>query len=147
MPAVGGPVKKLLTDVDSPVSFSPDGRKLVYEHCVENRDDIELRMADADGNDDHAFAVIHNGSSALFQPGPSWSPDGRAIAVPAYLVGPNGRWVLDIVSISDGELLTRDSFIGRPVWLHGASLLVPLYDSAEPASSGPCQFQKANRIA
>jgi len=134
MPAVGGPVKKLLTDVDSPVSFSPDGRKVVYEHCVENRDDIELRMADADGNDDHAFAVIHNGSSMLFQPGPSWSPDGRTIAVPAYLVGPNSRWVLDTVSLSDGkvrELLTRDSFIGRPVWLQGGSLLVPLYNSAE----------------
>jgi hypothetical protein len=34
MPALGGLVRKLITDVDSPVSFSPDGGKFVYEHCT-----------------------------------------------------------------------------------------------------------------
>ena len=132
MPTLGGPVRKLLTDVDSPVSFAPDGRRFVYEHCVEGRDDIELRIANADGGDDHLVAMLHNATSLLFQPGPSWSPDGHTIAVPARLVGPRSEWVLEVVVMPAGnvrELFSRPDAIGRPVWLQGDSLLVPLYDA------------------
>jgi len=42
IPALGGAVRKLITDVDSPVSFSPDGRQFVYEHCAQPTNDIEI---------------------------------------------------------------------------------------------------------
>ena len=132
VPTLGGPVKKLLTDVDSPVSFSPDGSQFVYEHCVENHDDIELKIANADSSGDHLLAVLHHATSLLFQPGPSWSPDGRTIAVPALLVGPQSGWVLDAVSVADGsvrELFSRPNSIGRPVWWRGDTLLVPFHET------------------
>jgi len=132
MPVLGGAVRKLITDVDSPVSFSPDGEKFVYEHCTLTGNDIELKITNADGSGDHLLAMLRNGSSFLFQPGPSWSPDGQTIAVPVLHGGKLKSWVLDMVSTTDGsvrELYSSPSDIGRPAWLSdGESLLVPHFD-------------------
>jgi DNA-binding winged helix-turn-helix (wHTH) protein/Tol biopolymer transport system component len=130
MPILGGTVRKLITDVDSPVSFSPDGKHFVYEHCVSPGNDIELKIANADGTAERVLAVLREGSNFLFQPGPTWSPDGEQIAVPVRLVGQKFRWVLDLVSTRDGkvrELFSSPGDIGRPAW-HSGSVLVPLVD-------------------
>jgi Tol biopolymer transport system component/DNA-binding winged helix-turn-helix (wHTH) protein len=129
MPTLGGPARKLITDVDSPVTFSPDGSRFVYERCIPPRNDIELRIANADGSGDHLLALIHDGSGFLFQPGPNWSPDGRTIAVPVHITNQHQRWVLEIVSVADGsirELYSSPQAIGRPVWLpRGDTLIFP----------------------
>jgi DNA-binding winged helix-turn-helix (wHTH) protein/Tol biopolymer transport system component len=131
-PTQGGTVRKLITDVDSPVSFSPDGTRFVYEHCLQPRDDVELRIANADGSNDRVLTVIHHGSGMFFQPGPNWSPDGRTIAVPVMESG-NQRWVLDVISVVDGsskELYSGARELGRPVWLAGGTaLLFPFRES------------------
>ncbi len=132
MQTLGGPAKKLITDVDSPVSFSPDGRQFVYEHCIQPRNDIELKIANADGSEERLLTTIHDGSGFLFQPGPNWSLDGRTIAVPVLIANQRLRWVLDIVSVADGsirELYSSREDIGRPVWLSGgAALMFPRLD-------------------
>jgi DNA-binding winged helix-turn-helix (wHTH) protein len=51
----GGQIRELITDVDSPVSFSPDGNRFVYEHCAQPRDDIDVRIANADASNGHHF--------------------------------------------------------------------------------------------
>ena len=132
MPTMGGSVHKLITDVDSPVTFSPDGHRFAYEHCIQPRNDIELKIANADGSGDHLLATIHDGSGFLFQPGPNWSRDGRTIAVPVHIMNQHQRWVLDMVSVTDGSI--RESYsssqaIGRPVWLsEGKALIFPHAD-------------------
>ena len=127
MPTHGGPVRKLITDVDSPVSFSPDGTEFVYEHSVQPRDDINLKIANADGSNDRILTVIHGGSGMLYQPGPNWSPDGRTIAVPVLLVSQPLRWVLDLITVANGtirELYSSPQDLGRPVWLPGGTALM-----------------------
>lgn len=134
VPAIGGSVKKLFTDVDSPVSFSPDGNHFVFEHCVEGRDDIEVRIAPTEGGEDRVLVTLHNASSSLFQPGPAWSPDGRAIAIPIMVLGSQQHWGLEVVSASDGsehQLLSRGPAIGRPVWWRNDLLFVPFYEPEE----------------
>jgi DNA-binding winged helix-turn-helix (wHTH) protein/Tol biopolymer transport system component len=132
MPTMGGSAHKLITDVDSPVTFSPDGHRFAYEHCIQPRNDIELKIANADGSGDHLLATIHDGSGFLFQPGPNWSRDGRTIAVPVHIMNQHQRWVLDMVSVADGSI--RESYsssqaIGRPVWLsEGKALIFPHAD-------------------
>ena len=132
IPALGGTVRKLITDVDSPVSFSPDGRQFVYEHCAQPTNDIEIKIAYADGSGDHVLAVVHNGSGFMFQPGPNWSPDGKTIAVPVLLLEKPQRWVLYSVSTTTGglrELYSSSDAIGRPVWISGGrDLLMPHSD-------------------
>jgi DNA-binding winged helix-turn-helix (wHTH) protein/Tol biopolymer transport system component len=135
LPTHGGAIRKLITDVDSPVSFSPEGKQFVYERCVQPRNYIEIKVANADGSNDHVLNVIQQGSGMLYQPGPNWSPDGENIAVPVVLAGDRLRWVLDIVSLTNGSIREMYSsseaqFLGRPVWIAGGkSLLFPHIDN------------------
>lgn len=132
MPILGGDARKLIDDVDSPVSFSPDGRQFVYEHCVPPRNDLELKLAETDGSGERLLTTIHNASCFLFLPGLNWSLDGRTVAVSASLLGKPSRWVLDVVSVSSSsvrELFSSADDIGRPIWLaNGDTLLVSHYD-------------------
>lgn len=134
MPTLGGIVRQLITDVDSPVSFSPDGKQFVYEHCAQPQNDIELKIANADGSKDHILAVIHDGNGFMFQPGPSWSPDGQTIVLPVRLLGKQRLWALEAVSTSTGkvkELYSSDEAVGRPAWTSdGHSLLLSHRDPA-----------------
>src|SRR5262249_5020265 len=129
MPALGGPARLLIRDVDCAVSFSPDGRQFVFTRGTPTRNVIELLVANADGGGEHVVATFPNGSPA-YNPGATWSHDGRTIAVPVAFVGDQVRWVLYTVSVADGrsrELYSSLGAIGRPVWLPGDStLLVPL---------------------
>jgi len=135
VPTHGGTVARLITDVDSPVSFSPDGTRFVYEHCVQPRNDIDLKVANADGSNDHLLTTIHDGSGELYQPGPNWSPDGQTIAVPVLISNQHLRWVLDVVSVANGAIRelysSQQEDLGRPVWLRsGTALMLPHFDKA-----------------
>jgi DNA-binding winged helix-turn-helix (wHTH) protein/Tol biopolymer transport system component len=133
VPVLGGPVRKLIADVDSPVTFSPNGRQFAFERAACRRNVIELRIANADGSDEHVIATIQNGDAGLFQPGPSWSPDGRVIICPFRILAKEMRWILASVSVPDGavrELYSDTTEFGRPIWLSGRNLLVPRYDPA-----------------
>ena len=129
MPALGGPVRQLATDVDSPVSFSPDGRQFAYTRGDAKRGDCEVRLANADGSNNRVLAAIPEAWTG-YQPGAAWSPDGRTIAVSFQLYGKRSGYALKLVSIRDGsigELYFSNYWIGRPLWLpEGDGLLVPL---------------------
>jgi Tol biopolymer transport system component len=131
IPSLGGTPRKLITDVDSGIGFSPDGRKIAYEHWIRN--DMELKTANTDGTDQRLITVVHDANFlSPGDPGPSWSPDGRTIAFSKLLVGQPRRWVLFVVSAQNGrirELYSPNAAIGRPVWLpSGHTILVPQYD-------------------
>ena len=134
IPVLGGPARQMIADVDSPVSFSPDGHQFAFERGVASRNVVELRIANADGSGDRVVTTIQNGDVGLFQPGPNWSPDGRKIVASFRIVGRPIPWVLASISASDGsvrEIYSSPVPIGRPVWLlSGQSLLVPHYDPA-----------------
>jgi DNA-binding winged helix-turn-helix (wHTH) protein/Tol biopolymer transport system component len=127
VPRLGGTVQKLIADVDSAVSFSPDGRLLAYERFIPTHGDAELKLANPDGTGQRVLGVIHNASFYQFGPGLSWSPDGETIAVAALLMGSSSRWVIAVAPLGNGKI--REIFesvdnIGKPVWMPGSSALV-----------------------
>ena len=128
IPALGGTPQKIITDVDSGISFSPDGHHIAYEHWVPPRNEAELKIANADGTGERVLGVVHNASfMSLGGPGPSWSPDGSTIVFSKLVAGKQQRWVLYAVTASDGavrELYSSSEDIGRPVWLHDGKAMV-----------------------
>jgi eukaryotic-like serine/threonine-protein kinase len=134
MPTQGGALRKLFTDVDSPVSFSPDGRRFAYERCIASQNQIDVRVANTDGRGDGELATIPNTSCFMYQSGISWSPDGQILVTPLKHFGQPARWVLHALSVGGGidkELYSTTNGLGRPVWLpEGDALLLSQYDDA-----------------
>jgi Tol biopolymer transport system component/DNA-binding winged helix-turn-helix (wHTH) protein len=127
VPVQGGPVRKLVSDVDSAVSFSPDGHEYAYEHCLVPGDKIEIKVARADGGNDRLLAEIPNSNCFMYQPGLDWSQDGQTIAVAGQLTGQQATWVMHTVSTSDGKvrrLYSSPKALGRPVWAADGSALL-----------------------
>jgi DNA-binding winged helix-turn-helix (wHTH) protein/Tol biopolymer transport system component len=137
VPVLGGPVRRMIADVDSPVTFSPDGSQFAFQRAVVPHNVVELRIANADGSSDHVLATIQNGDPGLFQPGPSWSPDGRTIVCPFRILDKEIRWILASISVPNGavrEIYSDLAAFGRPVWLSEGNLLMPRYDTAHERS-------------
>ena len=83
VPTLGGAPKKLIEDVDSPVTFSPDGKQLVFQRNVSKEAITIIFTANIDGSnvqplirsDETDFNVISL---------PKWAPDGSTILVRAF---------------------------------------------------------------
>jgi len=132
MPILGGPYRLLTRDIDTPVSFSPDGHQFVYTRGIPPPDANEIRVANADGSNDRLLATIFD-TSFSFQAGAAWSPDGGTIAVSFMLRGKRSGYAIDSISAVDGsvqEVFRNAGVIGRPLWLpESDKVLVDVDDS------------------
>lgn len=136
IPVLGGHARLLTRDIDSPVSFSPDGRRFVYTEGIGPPYGNRIRIANADGSQNRVLATVDD-TSPNFHAGPAWSPDGRAIVVPLMLRGNRSGYVLDSISTVDGsvrEVLWHPGVIGRPLWLPNSETLLAELDG--PAGLG-----------
>jgi DNA-binding winged helix-turn-helix (wHTH) protein/Tol biopolymer transport system component len=129
IPTLGGQERKLVHDIDSAISFSPDGHQFVFTVGNQRERRIEVRIANADGSSNRLLAALNTGIVAA---GPAWSPDGRSVAVSWYPFDGRATFALDIISVANGaiqRLLASNQLIGRPRWFFGSStLLVTLHD-------------------
>ena len=80
IPTLGGAAKKLVVDVDSKVSFSPDGKRLAFiRHDVE-KGNSTIYLASADGT--NAEVLVDTGTSGETRFSElAWSPGGDEILV------------------------------------------------------------------
>ncbi|MGH9539325.1 MAG: hypothetical protein ACRD3H_15470, partial [Terriglobales bacterium] len=132
MPVLGGSPRQLIRDIDTPISFSPDGSHFVFQRGFPERRVFEVRIADADGTGERLLATLP--ANAGFQFGATWSPDGKTIAVPTLGVGNEISWQLNAINVADGAvrplLSTGGRLIGRAVWMpDGGSLIAPVNES------------------
>ncbi len=128
MPALGGPTQKLIEDIDSPISFSPDGRRFVFTRFRAATLTLEVRTANADGSGEELFTQFPGYAWGCFLPRAAWSPDGRTIAVPLRGTGTPSRSSLDAVDVATRraeEIYSGNGCIGHPAWTPGRALIFP----------------------
>jgi Tol biopolymer transport system component len=131
-PVLGGVPQIVLHDVDSNVSFSPDGKHMAYERA--NDPEVgKYQLLDANP-DESGETKIAGGSVSDLAPGLAWSPDGTRLA----LVGRSGlagRLRVMALSSRTEQLLVASPRIDldAPAWLPDAhGIVVRYHDSGSP---------------
>jgi Tol biopolymer transport system component len=84
VPSLGGTRQEVLSDITTPVSFSPDGKQIVFGHFDGGDNKPQLVIAGSDGSNRHVIA--ERDSMIANNAPPSWSGDGKLIAVSQYLL-------------------------------------------------------------
>jgi serine/threonine protein kinase len=124
-PLLGGTPERLAEDVDSNITFSPDGRKIAFMRY----DDPEpgkyrLIVRSLDSGEETVLVTGPNGQ-ALFSP--AWSPDGKTILCVVNQPGDalTGLMAVDARNGQQHLVLGSDSGLISPIWMpDGHGLLV-----------------------
>ena len=104
---LSGNAKKVLVNITSAITFSPDGKQLAFVRCrgctrIETYESAVI-VANADGSNERTLAMTS--PPELFSlGGPAWSPDGSTIACGLTHRGGGGYRQVVALRVADGEL-------------------------------------------
>jgi len=126
-PVLGGTPQRLVTDIDSSISFSPDGSKFAY--LLGNNPKVgEYRVI---------IRTLGGGAERTLATAPinelvtdvAWSPDGKTIVTPVSQPG-DKLSALGALDVESGKrslfVISNDLYFTRPVWLPDGSGLLAL---------------------
>jgi serine/threonine protein kinase/sugar lactone lactonase YvrE len=125
-PLLGGAPQKLVTDIDTNVAFSPDGKQLAFLR-FNNPEPGKGRLIviPAEGGEEKVLetASIRDGLND-----PAWSPDGKTMVGMVLQPGNafSGLEALDLASHKSRVFSTSDSIVQRPVWMPDGTGLVAI---------------------
>jgi Tol biopolymer transport system component/DNA-binding winged helix-turn-helix (wHTH) protein len=128
IPVLGGVPKQVMSGVDSPVTFSPDGQSLAFVRDYPASGEMSLITVGLNGSDERKL-LTRKSPEVLSLGGPSWSPDGMVIACGAYSIArfESPAQVL-AVSVVDGSARPIGdqtwTVIGQVAWLGDGSGVV-----------------------
>jgi eukaryotic-like serine/threonine-protein kinase len=134
VPFLGGVSRRLLDRVNSPIGWSPDGRRFAFVRA-EAPGTTFVVIANADGSGERVLAERQRPAqfvslmiAARPSIAPTWSPNGRLLAIAGAGAGadPNGGDVA-FIDIDSGELQTialPTSAVRGLVWFDDSTLLL-----------------------
>ncbi len=140
VPVLGGAPRRLIDDVDTSVTVSPDGARVAFIRNYPDDRTSSVVVANADGTGERRLSTSAPPSffpiPADERIGPAWSPDGKTIACVVDITDAKGRHSeIAVVNAGDGtlrELTTRRWYSVRRVgWLaDGSGVLAAVADTS-----------------
>ncbi|HYA25590.1 MAG TPA: protein kinase, partial [Terriglobales bacterium] len=132
-PVLGGTPQKLVTDVDSNITFSPDGRSLAY--VVQNNPELgKFRLVIYSLETGEGKNLVLASLPELIND-PAWSPDGKNIVGVVIQPTKDAIGGLVAVNVSTGKrklfFQSKWGLVSKPVWLPDGSDLMALSDDKE----------------
>jgi len=130
IPTLGGTPRKVAYDVDSRISFSPDGKRICFRRGVPHHNRQDLVVRDLDQGQERVLASV---MGPVGYDAPAWSPDGKRIAI-AETHGPARGAQMVTYRVQDGrrEQVGTDSWrqlVPGTAWLpDGKGLVIPAID-------------------
>jgi eukaryotic-like serine/threonine-protein kinase len=117
IPTLGGQSKKILVDIDSPVTFAPDGKTFAFIRHNPNEGGDTIFTANADGSNLQPFLQTKEIGYDKFTD-LAWSPDNERMLVGVFKGANDGIRKMEIAVVRlDNKRLER---IGNDRWLKAA---------------------------
>jgi Tol biopolymer transport system component/predicted Ser/Thr protein kinase len=134
-PVLGGASQMIVKDVDTNVSFSPDGRRMAYARGNDPEvGKYRLLTANLDGSDENIL-IIEKNVAETFPRLLSWSPDGKVIAYSVYTLG-DVLGTVKLFGLAAKQAKTFATFANELVyelqWLPGGQSLLVVFDEKGP---------------
>ena len=142
IPVLGGAKRKLITDFDSVISFSPDGKQFAFLRGYADTRESALFVTAADGSSQRKLAVrsFPNFFNVSGEGAAAWSPDGKIIVCPVRNTDESGQQYMTLVEVrvADGSEKRISSEVWgrveRIAWLRDGSGLVFIARERRPES-------------
>ena len=138
VPVLGGAPRKIVDDVDTPLTFSPDGREMAFVRGYQRLGETAIVVTAIDGSNERKLAVRKNPLGFTLN-NVAWSPDGSSIAA-IHRADERGRARIVAVDVKTGT----ETAVGDKLWTvvesvgwmpDGRGLVVAAQEDA-PGTSG-----------
>jgi eukaryotic-like serine/threonine-protein kinase len=114
VPVLGGPLKLVVKNIDTGVGFSPDGRRIAF---IRGGPRTTLNIANSDGTNERTVADGLDADPFAFQP--SWSSDGRMVALTSWWRKENYTTAISCYPVDGGKpiILPTQKWVFQVLWL------------------------------
>jgi eukaryotic-like serine/threonine-protein kinase len=133
IPVLGGTPRKVIFDVDTAISFSPDGKSFAFGRGHPDRGENSFVVADADGSTERTVATLKRFETPRK---PAWSPDGKVLVVSQLSVEGGGHGMPIQIDVESGKITPvgdkRWAYVGDVAWLpDGSGILLIGFESQQ----------------
>ena len=131
-PVLGGTPQKIITNLDTNITFSPDGRSLAY--TVNNEPEFgKFRLVTYSLDTGERKTLVSGNANQLLWD-PAWSPDGKTILCVIHQQGDALSSLVSVDAITGKQTLifeSKDGFLFRPQWLPDGGSLLAQYQGTD----------------
>ncbi|MBA3632254.1 MAG: serine/threonine-protein kinase [Acidobacteria bacterium] len=119
IPTLGGTAKKIIADVDTKISFSPDGKQFIFARHNPNKGGDTVIIANSDGSNPQPFITNQDAGYDMITEA-VWSPDGEKILLGALKRNGGDLDRVNILAISVKD--KKMQVVGEKTWIGASSL-------------------------